>query len=42
MVDMPSNQTKPYQMRSFRGALTNGKLTGVSVLNAKRTIMKKN
>ena len=30
-----------YQNRSFRDALTNGKLKGICVLNAKRTILKK-
>ena len=31
---------KPQERRSFRGALTHGKLTGISVLNPKRTILK--
>ena len=31
----------PYQISSFRGASTNGKLTGISVLNAKLTVLKK-
>ena len=31
----------PYQMRNFRSALNNVKLTGISVLSAKGTVFKK-
>ena len=31
----------PYQKRSFNGAPTHGKLTGIIVLNARKTILKK-
>ena len=32
----------PYQKRNFRGALTNGKLTGISVFNSRRDYFKEN
>ena len=35
-------QLTPYQKRSFRGALTNEKLTGISVLNVKGGYFKEN
>ena len=31
-----------YQKRNFRGTLTNRKLVGISVLNAKGTVLKEN
>ena len=31
----------PYQKRNFRGASAKGKFIGISVLNAKETILKK-
>ena len=41
MNDIKSNNFKPYERRRFRGALTYRKLSGISVMNAMGTILKK-
>ena len=36
------HKSMSYQKRSFRGTSTNGKFTGVNIVDAKMTILEKN